>query len=115
MTGQTRRWISTQKEVSRVNVDVARERQRQNEKWGLQHHAPEWWLTILAEEVGELAKEIVELKFGEGDPSRMKDELVQVAAVALAWLADHDGRVAYSDDPVWPDVLDPDPDRWWER
>lgn len=37
---------------------VAEERYRQEEKWGAQHHHPAVWLTILMEEVAELAAEI---------------------------------------------------------
>lgn len=39
-------------------VDVGQERQRQEEKWGPQHHDRVTWLAILAEEVGELAAEV---------------------------------------------------------
>jgi hypothetical protein len=35
---------------------VMAERVRQEEKWGAQHHAPEMWLAILMEEVGEAAQ-----------------------------------------------------------
>lgn len=38
--------------------DIVEERQRQEEKWGVQHHSPIQWLAILAEEVGEMASEV---------------------------------------------------------
>lgn len=60
---------------------IARERHRQDLKWGEQNHTDERWLTILVEEVGELAKEIY-----EGNKADLTDELVQVAAVAIVWL-----------------------------
>jgi hypothetical protein len=43
------------------------------------------WLTILLEEVFEAA--------GEEDISRLRTELVQVAAVAVAWIEDIDSRL----------------------
>lgn len=67
---------------------VVRERERQNEKW---HRTPgEWPCTdgvkylVLAEEVGEVAKAILE---DDGSPeawAHVREELVQVAAVAIA-------------------------------
>ncbi len=113
----TATWVSTQGAPECLDPSVARERRRQIEKWGIQHHSPEWWLTILSEEVGELAKEILELKFEKGSADSMRSELVQVAAVALSWLADLDGRLIVGADArlrrQYPEVLVPDPDRWW--
>ena len=60
---------------------VRHERQRQDEKWGEQNHSPLYWLGILVEEVGELSKEII-----EGHELSCQKELIQVAAVAVAWL-----------------------------
>lgn len=39
---------------------TANERYQQELKWGPQHHSKEKWLAILVEEVGEVAKEILE-------------------------------------------------------
>lgn len=39
---------------------IQAERQRQERKWGSQHHDPEMWLAILMEEVGEAAKACLE-------------------------------------------------------
>jgi hypothetical protein len=55
------------------------ERARQDAKWGVQDHDAPYWLGILVEEVGELAKDIIEHR-------GIYLELVQVAAVAVAWL-----------------------------
>ena len=72
-------------------VSVINERNRQDEKWGVQNHAPEWWLAILGEEFGELAQAILETHFNNGPENRKKGgienirkEAVQCAAVALA-------------------------------
>ncbi|MCM8552263.1 NUDIX hydrolase [Streptomyces sp. STCH 565 A] len=90
--------------------DVDAERQAQLAKWGEQHHPdgtgqyPETidadvarmacqsaaeggyldWLHILREEVAEA--------FAESEPARLRAELVQVAAVCAAWIADLDSR-----------------------
>lgn len=65
------------------------ERFRQDEKWGEQNHGDLYWLGILTEEVGELAKDIIEYK-----PAQK--ELVQVAAVAVSWLEALERRQASS-------------------
>lgn len=61
------------------------ERERQDNRWGTpqERRLPiGYWLAILIEEVGEVAKEIVEA----GPRELLKRELVQVAAVAIAIL-----------------------------
>ena len=69
---------------------VEMERIRQNHLWGEQNHSPETWLAILIEEVGEVGKAIQEARFrGEGW-ANYREELVQVAAVAVAMLESHD-------------------------
>ncbi|KKL92108.1 hypothetical protein LCGC14_1888050 [marine sediment metagenome] len=61
------------------------ERARQDTKWGSQRKlSPQLWLTILMEEVGEVARASL-----EGDPVGYVEELVQVAAVAVAALESH--------------------------
>ena len=58
------------------------ERSRQDKKWGYPRQvSDELWYTILGEEVGEVARGIL-----ERDVDNLKDELVQVAAVCVAWL-----------------------------
>jgi NTP pyrophosphatase (non-canonical NTP hydrolase) len=67
-----------------VLKDVARERQSQDHKWGPQGHDPEMLLAILTEEVGEVAKEIAESRVNPAlDASAYREELIQVAAVAI--------------------------------
>lgn len=93
-----------------ILAEVIEERERQNLKWGPQRHpdgtgsafdvehaeqlkklcddqdalGTTTWRGILHEEVFEA--------FAETDPVRLREELVQVAAVALAWLEDIDSR-----------------------
>lgn len=99
-------------EVQRGNVfaDVREERWAQVARWGVQHHpdgtgdvrwrsrrdeARKWtdnaakigavtWQDILYEEVAEA--------FAEHDPAALRRELVQVAAVAVAWIEDIDSQ-----------------------
>ena len=58
---------------------VLAERKRQDAKWGEQNHPPGTWLVILMEEVGEASEATLEM-----DWNSYRDEMVQVAAVALA-------------------------------
>lgn len=66
---------------------IVDERQRQEKKWGTQNHHPLLWLSILSEEVGEVAKELNEFGFSsdKGKLENAKIEIIQVAAVAFAF------------------------------
>jgi NTP pyrophosphatase (non-canonical NTP hydrolase) len=63
---------------------VLKERERQEIKWGEQNHDPFTYLTVLMEEVGELAEAALHLRFGGPAASGLRNEAVQVSAVALA-------------------------------
>lgn len=66
---------------------ILAERDRQDQKWGYpQKNSFCEWASIIAEEVGELSKELNELNFGRGTLNQMEAEAVQVAAVALSIL-----------------------------
>ena len=71
----------------RPEQDVAEEMKRQDKKWGKDRdHDPFLWLTILQEEVGEAAEAALDLRFEdnvETSVAHFREELVQVAAVAL--------------------------------
>ena len=58
---------------------VRKERDRQNDKWGVQNYSPALWLAILGEEYGEACKAML-----EGRRDAFIAELVQVMAVAAA-------------------------------
>jgi hypothetical protein len=99
-------------DIVNVLADVADERTRQDDRWGEQNHpdgtgAPEFgeladrakqqyedaardgsvtWTNVLLEEVAEA--------FAESDPARLREELIQVAAVAVAWAECIDRREA---------------------
>ena len=80
---------------------IEMERKAQDKKWGKQNHSPIEWSVILTEECGEVAKEALEHRFGI-DPRaasgltevaaerralfRYEEELIQVAAVAVAMI-----------------------------
>ena len=74
-----------------VLLAVHDERRKQIEKWGVQNHSPLEWMAILVEEVGEAQKEALEHHWAgihyPNDPerlNRLRMELIQVAAVAVA-------------------------------
>lgn len=62
-----------------VLAEVDNERNMQDLKWGEQNHEPLMWLAILGEEVGEVNRAVL-----EGDLANYREELIQVAAVAIA-------------------------------
>lgn len=94
-------------------ADIADERERQDDTWGEQNHEDgtggkydvilrdaarnacqreaeaghPTWRSILFEEVAEA--------FAETDPAKLRAELVQVAAVAAAWIEAMDRRAGY--------------------
>lgn len=72
--------------------EVAEERTRQDGKWGEQNHIDFVWAAILGEEVGEVSEAVLEQTFSGAPPKHVRDELVQVAAVAVAWVEAIDRR-----------------------
>ena len=84
MTGNTnRRRIDTRRGVMQA---ILQERDDQDDQWGeLPRGIPAMtWLAVLMEEVGEVATEMI--AYPEPDYDKLSEELVQVAAVAIAWL-----------------------------
>src|SRR6185437_2835975 len=71
--------------------NVTQERIHQDGKWGVSPNLhPQLWLPVLAEEFGEVAKAIL-----QGGLVNYREEVVQVAAVALAMLQDWDWQQAH--------------------
>ena len=64
--------------------DILFERRRQEERWGQQNHNPFTYLTILGEEYGEACQAALHDRFGGHHAGELREEMVQVAAVALA-------------------------------
>ena len=76
-------------EENEATLDLIRtERMRQDKKWGVKNHYDLYWLGILMEEVNELAQTIINSPdvFRDSPNSNRDKELVQVAAVAVAWM-----------------------------
>lgn len=71
-------------QVRSVLFDVEAERLRQDQKWGEQNHAPMEWLSILGEEVGEVCQAANEAHWHQAPLAHYREELIQVAAVAVA-------------------------------
>ena len=61
--------------------EADQEYERQLKKWGLQSHDNLYWLGIVAEELGEAAKESIEF-----DDAKLRVELIQLAACAISWI-----------------------------
>lgn len=68
-----------------ILIEVEAERIKQDSKWGEQNHEPFKWVAILGEEFGEVAKATL-----ENDPHNYREELIQVAAVAVAAIENFD-------------------------
>lgn len=62
---------------------ILKERQRQLDKWGEQAHHDTFWAVIEGEEFGEVCRAVFET-----DADQLYSEVIQVAAVALAWAED---------------------------
>lgn len=84
-------------DMAMVMVDIAAERALQNIEHGEsnKNNTDGDWLAVLTEEVGEVAQALLHNKFGGKHAGTLRDELVQVAAVAVQWLErlDRDGEV----------------------
>ena len=72
--------------MKKILNEIKEERKRQDAKWGVQNYHPIEWCAILGEEVGEVQKAALETHFKyKGDnPENYREELIQVAAVAVA-------------------------------
>ena len=73
----------TSDEILDIFMQVMEDRGRQDEKWGTEFKGrrDSFWLTILVEEVGELAEAIL-----KGQQRHINEEAIQVAAVIFAML-----------------------------
>jgi NTP pyrophosphatase (non-canonical NTP hydrolase) len=78
--------------IDRVLPVIKRERERQISKWGVQEHDPYTWFPILAEEVGEVGKELAEAAIEKRpiDAQKYLEELSHTAAVAAAAMQCYD-------------------------
>lgn len=65
---------------AQVLADVNQERVRQDILWGVQDHDIDHWVVILGEEFGEVCR----AAFEKLPSARLREEIIQVAAVAVA-------------------------------
>lgn len=81
----------------KIYSEITTERDAQDAKWGSQLHSMPVWSAILTEECGEAAEGALRVEFhGEEDHlAHLREELVQVAAVAVHIIEkiDHDDWV----------------------
>lgn len=79
-------WLSLRRAVLR---EVEGERERQDAKWGgvpgVDRRDDHTYAAVITEEVGEVCKAWL-----ERDIASLREELVQVAAVAVAWIEEID-------------------------
>lgn len=64
-------------------MDVSAERRRQTAKWGVQSLTWPEWILVLTEEVGEAAQAVNDAYWHGAELGHLREELVQVAAVAV--------------------------------
>lgn len=70
----------------KVLADIASERESQFKSWGEQNHNDAVWALIAGEEFGEVQQAILHDQFGGKAAGTARDELVQLAAVSIAWI-----------------------------
>lgn len=101
MSGERRFYPLTESDLPmhgwRPYSDVHRERIRAHAKHDgngdsmeRKPYDDESWLSVLVEEIGEVAKEVCDFRHDKFDESeymkRLREELIQVAAMAVAWI-----------------------------
>lgn len=74
------------KNMKQIFEEIKAERERQDQKWGIQRHHPFLWNTILAEEFGEINKATLDFFNGEESFEDIEMELIQTAAVCVSYL-----------------------------
>lgn len=83
---------------SYIYAEIRYERKCQDEEWGEQNHDPVYWVGILAEELGEVAKEAIESNLRDTS-YQLRVELVHLAAVAVAAIEALDRRIVAEEHP----------------
>ena len=73
--------------------EIRAERIRQDTKWGYPKNIEATvWVSVLSEESGEVARAVLEADYDE-----LRNELIQVAAVAIGWVEHLDAGLL----PAW--------------
>jgi NTP pyrophosphatase (non-canonical NTP hydrolase) len=84
-------------------ASILEERRRQTKKWGEQNHTLGNWGLILMEEVGEWSEAALHTQFGGPKARGLRNEIVQVGAVALQIVEWLDGKSEKT--PAVPSLL----------
>jgi len=80
----------------KITCEILEENKAQDEQWGEQNHDVFKWLSIITEELGELATEVNRHGFGGVKDENLRYEAVQVAACCVAMIECID-RLGYLD------------------
>jgi len=85
--------------MNELTVDILRdvrlERESQDRQWGDQKHGMGIFYQILGEEYGEVGRAMLDCQFNDGTIAHLREELVQVAAVAVK-------MIELIDRDLWP-------------
>ena len=89
---------------------VAKERLRQDVLWGEQSHEDGYWYAILGEEFGEIGKALCNNYYRFNNPTDqdlvkekdLEEEIIQTAAVCIAWLEAVERRKTENDGSATP-------------
>jgi NTP pyrophosphatase (non-canonical NTP hydrolase) len=79
-----------------ISHEILQERVRQEQMWGEQNWRPSQWLAILGEEYGEVCRAVCDIELVRPEERTLeawqnyRDELVQVAAVAIQMIEAND-------------------------
>lgn len=79
---------------------ILNERAQQDVRWGVQEHHDLYWLAIAMEELGEAARKIIESARSETNLA-VDCELVQCAAVLVAWVECRERRRLERGERTW--------------
>ena len=78
-------------ESADVYAEVRQERVRQDAQWGERVEDSFVYAVALAEECGEVARAVHDIRFANGTVADLRAELIQVAAVAVQIMERIDG------------------------
>jgi NTP pyrophosphatase (non-canonical NTP hydrolase) len=84
--------------ILEILEEIRQERKRQDKKFGVQNHSKFKWVSVLTEEVGEVAKAAL-----DNDTSNYREELIQISAVAVAMIESDErqnGNIGQVEEPL---------------
>jgi len=93
--------------MENILEEIRKERERQDNKWGVQNHNPFVWLAIIGEEKGEADEAALEAHFdhmGNHTFDDYRKELIEVASTAVAAIECLDRSRNNTDSSEWEKV-----------